>query len=189
MAKARFKASPRGALLFKAEARTDFLTITSRQYGHMKARARKDLHDANLELPFTLEAYRKDVLSVLAQGKKDGAVECRYCHGFFVVSEISPDHALPLARGGGLGLDNLDYPCMNCNRAKGAMTVDEFLKLIDFLEREMPLARRDILGRLSKAISLAVAARRAFVRARDAQTKATSGAAPAAAQLKLEAPF
>ena len=183
--KNRFRAHVTGGVLFKAEVRADFMTITGRQYDHMKDRPAIKKAGG---LPFTKDAFRADVLSVLG-GKKDGAVECRYCRGLFVVSEISPDHAQPLARGGSFGLENIDYPCVNCNRAKGQMLPEEFLKLIGFLERELPLARRDILGRLSKAISLAVAARRAQVRLRALETGESAPKAPARAPAQELGPF
>lgn len=164
----RIKASIKGGVLFKAEARVDFLTITGRKYDDMKNRPAIKKGGG---LPFTKEQFRADVLGVLG-GKKDGAVACRYCKGIFAVSELAADHFVPLSRGGEFGLGNVDYPCINCNRAKGSMLPDEFLKLIDFLERELPLARRDVLGRLSKAISLAVSARRAQTRLRDADKAA-----------------
>jgi hypothetical protein len=141
-------------------------------------------------LPFTMDEFRQDILSVLSNGMKDGVVQCRYCKGFFTIAEIAADHANPLSRGGSLGLDNIDYPCINCNRAKGSMRPEVFLKLIAFLETEIPESRTDVLGRLSKAISLAVAARRSQVKDREAREKAqtfTSG--PRAQQLQLEEPF
>jgi HNH endonuclease len=174
MGKPRFKASVAGGMLFKVEARVDFLTITGRKYDDMRKRPAVEKAGG---LPFTKEDFRQDVLGVLG-GQKDGAAECRYCHGFFVVSELAADHAVPLSRQGELGLGNIDYPCINCNRAKGSMTPAEFSKLIEFLERELPLARRDILGRLSKAISLAVAARRAHSRMRAMEQGETIGGAP-----------
>ena len=104
--------------------------------------------------PFTKDELRADALSVF-NGHEDGAAECRYCHGFYTLVEIAIDHAVPLSRGGALGLENLDYPCSNCNNAKGSLTPAEFSKLVQFLEREIPLGRKDVLGRLAKAVSLA----------------------------------
>ena len=60
--------------------------------------------------------------------------------------------------GGSSGLDNLGYPCAECNSIKGSLLPFEFLALLEFLEREIPLARKDILSRLQKAISLAAGA-------------------------------
>ena len=185
MSKPRFKSSVRGGALFKAEARVDFLTITGRMYDHM--RNRPVIKKAG-GLPFTKEQLRQDVLGVLG-GKKCGVVQCRYCSGFFVVSELAADHAVPLSRAGGFGLDNLDYPCRNCNQAKGSMTPDEFLKLLRFLEAEIPLARTDVLGRLAKAVSLAVAARRAQMRLRDADKAAEPHVREARSLPSPEDPF
>lgn len=185
MPKPRFRASVIAGVLFKGEARVDFLTITGRKYDDM--RKRPAIKKAG-GLPFTKDEFRRDVLAVLG-GKKDGASQCRYCGGFFVVSELAADHAVPLSRGGGFGLDNIDYPCINCNRAKGSMTPDEFLNLLRFLEAEIPLARTDVLGRLAKAVSLAVAARRAQMRLRDAEKGAKPQAQGARSLPLLEEKF
>lgn len=182
MSKLRIKASVKGGALFKAETRVDFLTVTSRMYGHMKDRP---VIKAAGGVPFTLEQFRQDVLSVM--GTKDGVLQCRYCRGHFTIGEVAADHAIPLSRAGGFGLDNLDYPCRNCNQAKGSMKPQEFTDLIEFLERKLPDARTDVLGRLAKAVSLAAAARRAQTLARAATRP--SGPAPSvrppASQLQL----
>ena len=79
--------------------------------------------------------------------------------GLFPVEDLAVDHAIPLSRGGGAELGNLDYPCKPCNDQKGSMKPAEFLALLKFLETAIPLARQDVLSRLSKAIALAAAMR------------------------------
>lgn len=176
----RFKASVRGGVLFKAEARVDFLTITGRMYDHMKNRPMIKKAGG---LPFTKDEFRQDVLGVLG-GKKDGCTQCRYCKGHFTIAELSPDHAVPLSRQGQFGLANIDYPCQNCNQAKGSLEPWEFLELIDFCETRIPLGRKDVLGRLSKASSLAAQAGRARARLRAIEGAHLPPAAPVA---KLQA--
>jgi hypothetical protein len=105
-------------------------------------------------LPFTLEQFRQDVLSVMG-GKVDGAVQCRYCHTHFALDGVAVDHAIPLSRRGSSDLTNLDYPCKPCNDKKGSLTHIEFTKLLEFLEKEIPLGRQDVLSRLEKAVKLA----------------------------------
>jgi len=106
------------------------------------------------DLPFTLEQFRADVLSVMG-GKEDGAFICRYCNRPLDLDEIAVDHAMPLSRGGGIGLDNLDYPCKEDNQRKGSMDPNEYMGLLKYLDTIHPLARQDILSRLQKAVTLA----------------------------------
>jgi hypothetical protein len=130
------------------------MEITGARYYSMRERMkRKGLPP----LPFTLDEFRDDILSVMG-GREDGAVECRYCKGRFSLDGIAVDHANPLSRGGSTGLNNIDYPCKPCNDKKGSLTLDEFTKLLVFLEKELPLARQDILSRLEKSVKLAAGA-------------------------------
>jgi len=46
------------------------------------------------------------------------------------------------------------------------MTPDEYLKLRDFLENELPMARQDVLSRLGKAVKLAAGMRRHAMKAK-----------------------
>jgi hypothetical protein len=52
----------------------------------------------------------------------------------------------------------LDYPCRPCNNRKGELTIEEFTKLLAFLET-IPLARISVLKRLEQSVSLAAGAR------------------------------
>jgi hypothetical protein len=141
--------------LFPKSAHSSFLDATRTQYGNMAGRMKR-LHLP--ELPFTMEEYRADVLGVM-DGKEDGAIQCRYCHRWFALSEVAVDHATPLSRGGAQGLSNLDYPCRQDNDRKGSLTVGEYDLLYRFLDSLHPLARQDILSRLEKANSLAAGMR------------------------------
>jgi hypothetical protein len=105
-------------------------------------------------LPFTLEEFRQDMLSVMG-GKEDGPIICRYCHQFFTIDGVAVDHAKPLSRGGDADLSNLDYPCRADNYRKGSMTMQEYGSLLSFLDTQHPLMRQDVLSRLEKAIQLA----------------------------------
>jgi hypothetical protein len=110
-------------------------------------------------VPFTLEEFRADVLSVTKT--EDGPIQCRYCKHWFVLDDVAVDHADPLSRGGSSALDNLDYPCHPCNDRKGSLTSAEYNRLLEFLESPfMRFARRDILSRLEKANALAAGMRR-----------------------------
>jgi|GEM_PF-2189749 len=143
--------------LFPKSSHSRFMEATLRQYGNMKNRMRKKLKDEKYELPFNLKDYREDILSVM-DGKEDGATECRYCRKFVTVENVAVDHAKPLSRGGSPGLENLDYTCRPCNNRKGELEVDEFKKLLAFLET-IPLGRIGVLKRLEQSIALAAGAR------------------------------
>lgn len=144
--------------LFPAKARTEFLSLTGSRYGAMMDRLeRKKLIDVGRP-PFTKNQFREHLLAAMG-GKEDGFIACRYCRGFFGLVDISADHEIPLSRGGSLSLDNIGYPCMRCNKTKGGLTPTEFLKLIRFLETEIPEGRMDVLDRLEKAVGFMQTAR------------------------------
>jgi hypothetical protein len=171
----RIKASIKGGALFKAETRVDFLTVTASRYGSMRDRLkRKKLPPP----PFTLEQFRADVLGVMG-GKKDGAVQCRYCLGWFTIGQLAVDHATPLSRGGSLALENLDYPCQPCNDRKGSLTLDEYKALLAFLGTLHPTARQDVLKRLEGHNKLAAGLRRSIVLAKASERKVPALKQPA----------
>ena len=142
--------------LFPAQGHRIFIEVTGSRYDTMVARIKKKKLP---RLNFSKDEFRAYVLEALG-GHEDGAIQCRYCCKFCVLKEVTPDHEIPLSRGGSSDLFNLGFPCMQCNQAKGSLTPEEFMKLLDFLEREIPLGRQDVLGRLAKAVKLAASARR-----------------------------
>jgi 5-methylcytosine-specific restriction endonuclease McrA len=109
-------------------------------------------------LPFDKDEFRQHVLSAMG-GYEDGFFRCRYCNGFFTLEQVAVDHMLPLSRGGGVELENLDYPCKPCNARKGSMPPEEYFKLLKFLDDELPLEKADILQRLQISVQLAAADR------------------------------
>ncbi len=56
---------------------------------------------------------------------------CVYCLEPFDVRELSIDHKQPVSRGGTDEESNLVAACRRCNRAKGTMTYDEFMLILD----------------------------------------------------------
>lgn len=141
-------------LIFESEARRRFMALTGSRFDSLVKRlARK-----GIPVPFTKEKFRAHVLNALG-GAYDSFLKCRYCGGFFNVQDIAADHEIPLSRGGSAELWNIGYPCQGCNDRKGSLTPNEFLKLLAFLEAEIPLGRQDVLSRLSKATALAQGAR------------------------------
>jgi hypothetical protein len=151
-------------ILFANKAKIGFLALTGSRYDSMVTRmAKKKLPP----LPFTKEEFRAHVLAALG-GHDDGAVNCRYCRGWFTLEDLAVDHSKPLSRGGSAGLDNLEYPCKPCNDRKGSMSPDEYLALLAFLET-IPLGRIDVLKRLEQSVKLAAGARRAVMLAKGKQ--------------------
>lgn len=138
-------------ILFPKTARSIFIDVTGERYNNMLERVKKK---GFFGLPFALEAFREHVLSVLG-GYYDGYVKCPYCGGYFSIQQAAVDHAVPLARGGGIELDNLDFPCGPCNRRKGKLKPEEYLALLEFLDTQIPLGKTDVLERLEKAVPLA----------------------------------
>lgn len=152
--------------LFANQAKSNFLSLTGSRYDSMRARIEKKKLPP---LPFTKEQFRAHVLAALG-GHDDGAIQCRYCRGYFTLTDLAVDHAKPLSRGGSPGLDNLEYPCKPCNDRKGSMSPDEFLALLAFLET-IPLARIDVLKRLEQSVKLAAGARRSIMLLKNAKPK------------------
>ncbi len=57
--------------------------------------------------------------------------QCQYCGRIFPTSELSIDHIVPRAQGGGDSWENLVCSCVRCNARKGGRTPDEAqMKLI-----------------------------------------------------------
>lgn len=49
---------------------------------------------------------------------------CGYCG--IAHAELTVDHVVPTSKGGGNALSNLMPACLDCNRLKGNLTVEEF---------------------------------------------------------------
>jgi 5-methylcytosine-specific restriction endonuclease McrA len=110
-------------ILFPVMAKSIFTQITGQQYDNMLVRVtRKGFYG----LPFDKEVFREHVLLAMG-GAYDGFLRCRYCSGYFALEQIAVDHAHPLSRGGGVELENLEFPCKPCNFRKGGMTPEEYL--------------------------------------------------------------
>ena len=57
-----------------------------------------------------------------------GIILCVYCGVFLHRDNRTQDHVIPKARGGSqMGRDNLEPACQECNRAKGDLSLLEFL--------------------------------------------------------------
>jgi 5-methylcytosine-specific restriction endonuclease McrA len=140
--------------LFQDTCKAVFVRITGSRYDDMLRRVKGKGFPG---LPFDKDGLRTHLLKAMG-GTYDGFLRCRYCAGFFTIEQIAIDHAIPLSRGGGVDLANLDYPCKLCNNRKGGTTPTEYVLLLQFLESAIPLARGDVLHRLGISVPLAAGA-------------------------------
>src|SRR5580658_793611 len=108
--------------LFIQDAKSKFISLTGSRYDSLVTRLKKK----NLPIEFTKDQFRAHLLSALG-GQYDGFIKCRYCTGYFGVVDIAADHEIPLSRAGGLGIDNIGFPCHLCNNQKGSLTPSEYL--------------------------------------------------------------
>ena len=51
---------------------------------------------------------------------------CPYCLRTLPLSESTRDHVMPRSRGGKTTPDNIVLVCGDCNREKGALTLEEY---------------------------------------------------------------
>jgi hypothetical protein len=130
--------------LFPSDAKRRFTSTTADRYRHMTER----VEDKGLRVPFSLAQLRDHVLTAMGDNY-GGALKCRYCTKICDLSEVALDHAIPLARGGDPGLENIELPCARCNAAKGEATSEEWTAFMQFLFEKLPFARTDILHRLA----------------------------------------
>ncbi len=124
-------------------------------YSGQRDREKKRLEKA-LPKGVTLKMLGEDILPYTRQEfytwlwKRVGlqAILCPYCNAPIDILTLVVDHKTPLKLGGGIGLDNQEPICKDCNGAKGKLLPDQFTALI-FLLRELgPAAEADVLSRL-----------------------------------------
>ncbi len=70
---------------------------------------------------------------------------CQYCGKHFATSELSIDHVLPRAQGGGDSWTNLVCSCVKCNAKKGGRTPEQ---------AHMKLIRKPVAPRRNPAITV-----------------------------------
>ena len=92
-------------------------------YNRLKKHGHRELEGAKkgAPLPFTLEQYTKLVGKALSLG------ECPICELDLTHDNFSPDHSIPLSRGGTSDLSNIQILCWECNEWKGGQATLEFL--------------------------------------------------------------
>lgn len=95
------------------------------------------------ELPFSLDEFRAWLKVTL-----EDEPSCSYCGTSINIQTISPDHAIPMARGGSLDRPNLRGSCEACNQLKGKLLPGEFKALLGLLMQFPEAARTDLTRRL-----------------------------------------
>lgn len=77
--------------------------------------------------------------------------KCQYCGHHFPTSELSIDHVLPRAQGGGDSWENLVCSCVRCNARKGGRTPEQ---------ANMRLTRKPVRPRRHPLIAMKLASER-----------------------------
>ena len=127
------------------QRRSAFMSRSRSIYHGQETRLREASGDPKAGLPYTLEEFRSKMDVALTK-----ICVCCYCGCGLSVRKVTADHAQSLASGGEWGLDNLVFPCMNCNWQKGRMTALEFKRLLMFCARYLsPESAGDLKRRLS----------------------------------------
>jgi hypothetical protein len=80
-----------------------------------------------------LEQFR-DWLLVQLDGSEEGVARCAYSGVPVTALDLRVDHAIPISRGGSLGLENLCVTTDSANREKGGLTGEEYRNLLSNLE-------------------------------------------------------
>jgi len=58
------------------------------------------------------------------------STKCCYCNRQFTESNTkSIDHIIPISQGGINSSDNIDISCLECNKAKSFLTLEEWVNL------------------------------------------------------------
>lgn len=147
-----------GALFDSGEAKR-FRAIIRDRYRLLAMRLGKK----KIPLTFSVEGLAAHILAQMG-GYHDDVITCRYCHRPIDLSDAALDHAVPFARGGSPDLSNIELICRECNDRKGGLLPEEYELLLAFLEREIPLARMEILKRLQQSTKLAASMRHNMAR-------------------------
>jgi len=104
------------------------------------------LVDPGRDLPFTLAELRTWMQVQIGSR----VIVCRVCSIPMNYCTVGLDHTVPVSRGGGLGLDNLNLLyCQKCNIIKGSLKVEEMNRLQELIATFDYEAQKDILDRLA----------------------------------------
>jgi 5-methylcytosine-specific restriction endonuclease McrA len=99
------------------------------------------------DIPFSLDQFRAWLRVVL-----EDTPHCTYCGASINISTITPDHAIPIKRGGSLALANLRECCQPCQGGKGDLKPGEWTFLMKCVATMPEAARVSIMRRLRGGI-------------------------------------
>jgi 5-methylcytosine-specific restriction endonuclease McrA len=128
------------------QRQSEFMKRTLSIYNGQKSRAA----ELGATLPFTLAEFREYIAP--AELKEKTPFENRTCKcGIrLTVKNVAIDHKIPIARGGGWELHNLECLCRPCNFRKGSLLPGEYVKLLRFAHEELSAdSREDLFRRLT----------------------------------------
>jgi hypothetical protein len=131
------------------------------------------LRNRMLKAGFSVAGYDRDrLIGILgaAVGKP-----CPYCQEKIRVSTMSPDHTMPISRGGNPW--EIQVTCQRCNRRKGRLSDEEFRKLLAFCSLLAPEAGQYIL-RMMTAGAAFPQMRRALAGMAEKTKAVSSGSVP-----------
>lgn len=135
-------------------ARSELETLIIRKYKKMQERATTKAM-RKVGIAGVLDFNLSDLI-VFLKGKSDcckmEAWQCLYCKVWVVIQDLELDHFVPLARGGANTLDNLACSCHKCNQRKGALTGEEYARVLEFARLNLsPAAEQYLLTTLQGA--------------------------------------
>jgi 5-methylcytosine-specific restriction endonuclease McrA len=110
-----------------ARAVEKLLVRLTRAISIMRSRSRKH----NVAFTLTLDELRTLVASSYG-------TPCRYCERTITLSVFVFDHLIPISKGGATEIANIQIICKTCNGMKGALSEENFLMLLAWLD-QMPV--------------------------------------------------
>jgi len=114
------------------------LRRTLQIYNNQRSRSREAGH----WIEYTVEQLRSMVNAAVRKGL------CPYCNRELTTDNFSIDHAIPVARNGTWGFNNLVCCCRECNTIKGPLDPIEFKELIQLTNTWNHAAKTNLLARI-----------------------------------------
>jgi hypothetical protein len=120
---------------FTTKAQQKFNKRSGQLVAALNQRMRKKGFSGNLPL--------KKGREILASGVGQ---PCKFCGERIKISTMSPDHPMPIARGGDPW--TMECICISCQREKGELTAEEFAQFLADVRKYSPEAQADIHQRM-----------------------------------------
>lgn len=107
-------------------------------FRHQKLRA----EELGIWLDYTLDDLRSIVQLALSRAN------CPYCQDLMTAKTFSADHKIPVARGGGMGMNNIIICCTPCNQVKGALDAIEYKELLSLVNGWSIPVKKNLFARI-----------------------------------------